>query len=187
MSKQQIDFLTFTQLAQSGGGGGGSPSNWSSFPATANVLMSNYAMLGVNRIDSSNDLAGKPFLYYSSNISSNNLPIWECVQTNGGGSNQPDPFILWRGTYVKNDPAEQPTEFFDLACLFDGGKGWTITSDWRGYIGMPLTLAGTPLTLSVGANDSQQIFITSSGGGSGRLWVDPTGALYWNSNLISPP
>ena len=186
MSKQQIDFLTFTQLAQSGGGGG-SPSNWANYPATNNVNMSNYALTEVNRIDSSNDLAGKPFLYYSSNISSNNFPIWDCTQTNGGGFTQPDTFTLWRGTYTKNDPFGNPTEPFDLRCTYDTNIGWLITSEWRGYIGNPLTIGGTPLNFSVGANDFQQIFINSANGGSGRLWVDSNGALYWNSNLISPP
>jgi hypothetical protein len=184
MSKQQIDFLTFTQLAQSGGGGG-SPSNWANYPATNNVDMSNYAILDVNRIEGSNDLAGKSFLYYQSNIANSNLPIWNCVQTNGGGSNQPDGFSLWRGTYTKNDPFEQPTELFDIECRFDSNAGWTIDTAWRGYVGIGLTLGGSPLTFSVGANDSQQIFITSVNGGSGRLWVDSNGALYWNSNLIA--
>jgi len=39
MSKEQIQFLTYTALINSGGGGGGDPSNWSSYPALTSVSM----------------------------------------------------------------------------------------------------------------------------------------------------
>ena len=184
MSKQQIDFLTYTQLA-AGVGGGGSPSNWANYPATNNVDMANYTITK-GTLSNTTDLSGSSYVFYQGDIDSNNKPLVYCLQTNGGGSNQPNFFDFWRGTYIKNDPMGDPTERFSLNCGFDG-NGWSITSSWEGYIGMPFTLGGTPLQFSVGANDTQQIFITSVNGGSGRLWVDSNGALYWNSNLIANP
>jgi len=179
---QQIDFLTFTQLAQSGGG---SPSNWSSYPATNNVVMSNYTL--VNGILSNTaNLSGSPYVFYQGNITQSNAkPLLYGIQTDGGGSNQPNAFDFWRGTYIKNDPMGNPSELFTLNCGFDLANGWTITSYWEGYIANPLTIGGTPLTFSVGGNEFQQIYITSVNGGTGRLWVDSNGALYWNSNLIA--
>jgi hypothetical protein len=149
---------------------------------------SNSGLISNARIESLTlDLQAKPLVYWEGNITASNaLPVFRAVQTNGGGSNQPAFFPASTYTYVKNDPSEQPTERFSLRTFFDPqGAGWVITSEWEGYIGIPLTIAGTPLTFSVGANDAQQIAITSTNGGGGRLWVDSNGALYWNSNLLA--
>lgn len=170
-------FLTYTSLL-------GAPSNWATYPATANVQMSNY-FLSNTRVETTSNLAGKSLCYYNANILSNDFPVFQAVSTNGGGSQQPETYFASKYTYIKNDPFGSPNQLLSLITYFDISEGWTITSEWEGYIGMPLTLGGTPLVLSVGGNDSQQIFLTSVNGGSGKLWVDASGSLYWNSNLIA--
>lgn len=166
-------------------GGGGSPSNWSSFPATTPIDCGGNAIQG-GFIDSSGTPGGKPLVYWNSETNLSNFPLIQFVQTNGGGFTQPSSFVASSFTYIKNDPGGNPTERFSLQTTYNGeGNGWTIGSVWEGYIGIPLTIGGTPIIFSVGGNDSQQIFINSENGGSGRMWVDSNGALYWNSNLLA--
>ncbi len=182
-------FLTYTSLLGQQGGGSGNVSNWSLYPAVSNVQMSNWT-LSNTQIDNSGSSMVKPLVSYFGDVSLNGATAcaFNLVHTNGGGSNQPSTFPVSRFTYLKNDPFNRPEEPFSLITLYDtAGAGWTITSVWEGYIGMPLTLGGTPLIFSVGGNDSQQIQLTSTNGGSGLLWVDSNGALYWNSNLIANP
>jgi hypothetical protein len=186
-------FLTYTSLLGQQGGGTSTPSNWWQYPAGGNVEMSNNPIKNGYLDytgDLSGNLAGKPLAVYSGNIPSSNSgqPVFQTVQTNGGGVSQPADYTAMKHTYIKNDPFGNANEIWSLITRYDTGSGqWTMGAVWEGYIALPFTIGGAPITFSVGGNDTQQLYISSTNGGSGALWVDSNGALYWNSNLVANP
>ena len=196
-------FLTYTSLlGQQGGGGGGSPSNWSSYPALTNVnlggnVLSNVGSIQMDtsgnsglisnaRIESfSLDLQGKPFLAWRGNLSaSNQLPVFQVKQSDGGGGGQPNDFTLWSGTYIKNDPFGNPTENFTCSCSFTGTDGWIMGAVWEGYIGIPFTLYGKPIQL---LHENEGVVLSNTADSTSGVLACRGGALYWNSNLIANP
>jgi hypothetical protein len=185
MTTEWFQFQLYSEvnkLAKSGGGG--SPSNWSDFPAISTINCGGNAVQQ-GYLESAGT-GGKPLVYWNSNQQSNDFPLITLVHTNGGGGSQPGPFTASKYTYIKNDPDGNPNEFWSLITAYNTEAGqWTLGPVWEGYIGLPFMIGGVPITFSVGANDVQQLFIKSENGGSGRLWVDSNGSLYWNSNVLS--
>ena len=210
MSKEQINFLTYTALLNSGGGG--DPSNWSSYPSLTAVSMGGNSLnynsntslspttLTINSnttlTNSNLTIQGAPVLYKSSlgftdsngSVSLAPQSFTMCNTTSSSPlinleATFSNTIALLKGTHTPSVGNKNTVEFgIDIGSVYLAGVS-TPAPPSSPYL-MPMSFSGEGITMYMGSNSNAQLRL-DNGNQYGYLWVDSTGALYWNSNLIA--
>ena len=211
MSKEQINFLTYTALLNSGGGGG-DPSNWSSYPSLTAVSMggnslnynSNTSLSPTTLTINSNTTLtatqltfGGSFTVASNSLALNNAVGSVSLTPNSlsisNSSNSTSPMVNVSSSFNSNMIITRGTvafggETYTTELGIDAGDVYLagIRNPAGTPVIMPMNLVGEPVRMIGGGSSNRQLLLSNSlEGTSGYLWVDSLGALYWNSNLIS--
>jgi hypothetical protein len=150
------------------------PSNWSSYPALTGV-------------DLGGNVLSNGRMVVTSNAFTVSNPVMFGKADTGNGNPDPADFSLLRGTWVKHDPSGNATEPFSWEVRYDSTFGWTMGTVWDSYIGIPMTLAGTPVQVVNTGSGGVLTLSNQSTGGGGFFNVDGGGNLYWGSNSVILP